>query len=110
MIVHSSFRGFMFHIIVLTAIFGLTIANLIISSLGLWGGAKVAAIVLGCITLMILFAYAMYISSTYHYIKHPRDEPGNPDSHKPFFNLTGFGSKGYEPVPPTYNDEPEETA
>jgi F0F1-type ATP synthase assembly protein I len=107
-IIYSSKHEFHFHLLTLTLIFVLILTNTFITvkEWGRWGVDT--PIVLGSLSLIILFIYAMCVAATHAHIKCPKEKFES--SSKPLFNLTGYSSKGYEQVPLSYNDEAEDNA
>ncbi|KXN69432.1 hypothetical protein CONCODRAFT_8170 [Conidiobolus coronatus NRRL 28638] len=106
-IIHSSKLGFFLHILVLTLIFVLILTNTFIAvkEWDRWrSGGLDTVIVLGSLSLILLFVYEMYIGTTYSVVKR-REDDCIPEAHKPVFNLTGYNSKGYNHVSSTYSDE-----
>jgi hypothetical protein len=103
-IIQYSKLDFFIHLLALTLIFILILTNTFIAVKEFEKSSSDTIVILGSYSLIILFVYAMYIGATYS-LANNRDDIDIPGVHRLVLNLERYSSKGYDPVPSTYNNE-----
>jgi hypothetical protein len=88
-------RSFKIHLLALSSIIALTVTNLFISFIGLYGAALVFSIIFNLCALFLIFIYAMVIGSNYRVVENPQD-PESPSAS--LIDNVLSRSKGYSSI------------